>query len=335
LPGGSIGCHTSDQPGIRENVMTTTTPLQPTLDEVYAARQRLHGIAIRTPLLQLHGSDSIWVKPESLQPVGSFKMRGIYNAVASLTDEDRARGVSTVSSGNTAQGLAWAARKFGIPARAVMPLTTAANKIAATEAYGGTPDLMPGEQAFGYLRAGGYQDFPDTFIHPVANRDVIAGHGTIGLEIDEDMPEVEIVYVPIGGGGLISGIANVLKQIRPSIRIIGVQPSGCQPVIAGLAAGKPVDVAVDTICDGVAVSFMFPEMFPLLDTLVDDIVTVDDDEVRRMIRHLALRNKLVAEGAGALAAAAAIRESNGRRAIAIISGGSIDAERLAEIVTAI
>jgi threonine dehydratase len=333
LTGGMNRRHANCDPGIRENDMTTTTPLQPTLDEVYAARQRLHGIAIRTPLLQLHGSDSIWVKPESLQPVGSFKMRGIYNAVASLTDEERARGVSTVSSGNTAQGLAWAARKFGIPARAVMPLTTAANKIAATEAYGGTPDLMPGEQAFGYLREGGYHDFPDTFIHPVANRDVIAGHGTIGLEIEEDMPEVEVVYVPIGGGGLISGIANVIKQVRPSVRIIGVQPSGCQSVIAGLAAGKPVDVPVDTICDGVAVSFMFPEMFPLLESLVDDIVTVDDDDVCQMIRHLALRNKLVAEGAGALATAAAVRESKGRRAIAIISGGSIDAERLAAIVT--
>jgi len=314
--------------------MTTTTPLQPTLDEIYAARQRLHGIAIRTPLLQLHGSESIWVKPENLQPVGSFKMRGIYNAVASLSPAERALGVSTVSSGNTAQGLAWAARHFGIPARAIMPLTTAANKIAATEAYGGTPDLMSGDQAFGYLRAGGYHDFPDTFIHPVANRDVIAGHGTIGLEIDEDMPDVDTVYVPIGGGGLIAGISNALKALRPSVRIVGVQPAGCTPVIAGLAAGKPVDVTVDTICDGVAVSFMFPEMHPLLESLVDDIVTVTDDDVRRMVRHLALKNKLVAEGAGALAAAAAVAAGNERRSIAIISGGSIDADRLAEIVSA-
>jgi threonine dehydratase len=314
--------------------MAITTDLLPTMDEVLTARERLRGIAIRTPLLQLHGSESIWIKPECLQPVGSFKMRGIYYAVAALSPEDRERGVSTVSSGNTAQALSWAARRFGIPARAVMPLTTAANKIAATEAYGGSPDLMPADQAFGYLRAGGYHDFPDTFIHPVANRDVIAGHGSIGLEIDEDMPEVDAVYVPIGGGGLIAGIANVLKSVRPSIRIIGVQPKGCTPVIAGLAAGMPVDVTVDTICDGVAVSFMFPEMFPLLRDLVDEIVTVSDDDVRDAIRHLALKNKIVAEGAGALAVAAANQAAGTERAIAIVSGGSIDADKLAGILTA-
>ncbi len=313
--------------------MTTITQLQPTMDEVLTARDRLRGIAVRTPLLQLHDSESIWIKPESLQPVGSFKIRGIYNAVAALTAEDRAGGVSTVSSGNTAQALAWAARRFGVPARAVMPLTTAANKISATEAYGGTPDLMPVERAFGYLRAGAYHDFPDTFIHPVANRDVIAGHGSIGLEIVEDMPDVDAVYVPIGGGGLISGIANVLKALRPAIRIIGVQPIGCTPVIAGLAAGKPVDVTVDTICDGVAVSFMFPEMLPLLRDLVDEIVTVSDDDVRRAIRRLALKNKIVAEGAGALAVAAALNAGSSGRVVAIVSGGSIDADRLAQILT--
>ncbi|HYI16450.1 MAG TPA: threonine/serine dehydratase [Thermomicrobiales bacterium] len=314
--------------------MTTTTQLLPAMDEVLTARDRLRGIAVRTPLLQLHGSDTIWIKPECLQPVGSFKMRGIYNAVAALSPDERAVGVSTVSSGNTAQALAWSARRFGVPARAVMPLTTAANKIAATEAYGGTPDLMPGEQAFGYLRAGGYHDFPDTFIHPVANRQVIAGHGSIGLEIAEDMPDADAVYVPIGGGGLVSGIANVLKTLQPSVRIIGVQPSGCTPVIAGLEAGEPVDVTVDTICDGVAVSFMFPEMYALLRDLVDEIVTVSDEDVRRAIRHLALKNKIVSEGAGALAVAAALNTGRSGRAVAIISGGSIDADRLAHILTA-
>lgn len=314
--------------------MAVETTLRPTMDEVREARDRLRGIAVRTPLLQLHGSDTIWIKPECLQPVGSFKMRGIYNAVAALSEADRSRGVSTVSSGNTAQALAWSARRYGVPARAVMPLTTAPNKVAATEAYGGTPDLMTADQAFGYLRAGGYHDFPDTFIHPVANRDVIAGHGSIGLEIDEDMPDVEVVYVPIGGGGLIAGISNALKALNASVRVVGVQPAGCTPVVAGLAAGVPVDVEVDTICDGVAVSFMFPEMFPLLRDLVDEIVTVTDDEVRDAIRHLALRNKIVAEGAGALATAAAMRDAGGRRAIAIVSGGSIDADKLAAILTA-
>jgi threonine dehydratase len=304
------------------------------MDEVLAARERLRGVAVRTPLLQLWGSESIWIKPEVLQPVGSFKMRGICNAVAALSDEERARGVSTVSSGNTAQALAWSARRFGVPARAIMPTTTPENKLKSTEAYGGTPDLMSAAQAFGYLRNGGYHDFPDTFIHPVANRDVIAGHGTIGLEIDEDMPDVETVFVPIGGGGLISGISNALKMLNPGVRIVGVQPEGCTPIIAGLAAGKSVDVEVNTFCDGVAVSFMFPEMYPLLRDLVDDIVTVSDEAVFDAIRHLAMRNKIVAEGAGALAVAAAQQAAGSTKGktVAIISGGSIDPEKLARII---
>jgi threonine dehydratase len=317
--------------------MAVTTDLRPTMAEVYAARERLRGIAVRTPLLQLHESESIWIKPEVLQPVGSFKMRGIYNAVAVLDPEERSSGVSTVSSGNTAQALAWSARRFGVQARAIMPTGAPLAKIQATETYGGVADLRPFDEAFGYLRNGGYHDFEDAFIHPVANRDVIAGHGSAGLEIHEDMPDVDEVYVPIGGGGLISGIANALKELQPNVRIIGVQPSGCTPVIAGLAAGQSVDVEVRTICDGVAVGFMFPEMYPLLRDLVDDIVTVDDELVIAAIRRLALRNKIVAEGAGALAVAAALqaqeRGVGATRTIAIVSGGSIDAAKLAEILT--
>jgi threonine dehydratase len=238
--------------------------LIPTLDEVYEARERLAGVAVRTPLLRLHGSDSIWIKPEVLQPVGSFKMRGIYNAVAALSPEERAKGVSTVSSGNTAQAISWAARRFGVAARAIMPETAPEQKIRATESYGGTPVLLPRDEAFRFLFDGGYREFTDAFIHPVANRDVIAGNGTLGLEIFEDLPDVDTVFVPVGGGGLISGTAATLKQLRPEVRIIGVEPSGCIPVIAGLAAGKPVVVEYDTFCDGVAVSFMMPEMYPLL-----------------------------------------------------------------------
>jgi threonine dehydratase len=313
--------------------MTLTTSLIPTLDEVLAARERLRGVAVRTPLLQLHGSETIWIKPEVLQPVGSFKMRGIYNAVAILTPEERAKGVSTVSSGNTAQALSWAARRFGVPARAIMPDSAPLNKIRATEAYGGIPDLLPHAQAMGYLRAGGYREFTDAFIHPVANRAVIAGHGSIGLEIHEDMPDVSTVYVPIGGGGLISGISNVLKQLAPHVRIVGVQPSGCTPIVAGLAAGEPVEVPVNTLADGVAVGYMFPEMYPLLRDLVDEVVVVPEDSIAPAIRHLALRNKLVAEAAGALAVAAALQAAQPGKAIAIVSGGSIDPEQLATILT--
>jgi threonine dehydratase len=314
--------------------MAGTASLIPSMDEILEGRERQRGIVVRTPLLQLHGSETIWIKPEVLQPVGSFKMRGIYNAVAALSPQDRARGVSTVSSGNTAQALAWSARRFGIRARAIMPETAPVNKIRATERYGGIPDLMPADQAFGYLRAGAYHDFEDTFIHPVANRDVIAGHGSLGIEIHEDMPDIDTIYVPMGGGGLISGIANAIKLLNPDVRVVGVQPSGCTPIVAGLAAGKPVDVPVDTCCDGVAVGFMFPEMYVLLRDLVDDVVIVDEDAIPATIRHLALKNKIVAEGAGALAVAAAMSNSTTSSAIAIVSGGSIDPKRLAEIIAA-
>ncbi|RIK39612.1 MAG: hypothetical protein DCC58_15005 [Chloroflexi bacterium] len=303
-----------------------THELIPTMEEIAVARDRLVGVAVRTPLLRLHGSDDIWIKPEVLQPVGSFKMRGIYNAVSALPPEVRAKGVSTVSSGNTAQALSWAARKFGVSARAIMPESAPLQKIRATEAYGGTPVLLPRDDAFRYLYTGAYHEFEDAFIHPVANRDVIAGHASIGLEIFEDLPEVASVFVPVGGGGLISGIAVALKRLRPGVRIIGVEPSGCIPVIAGLAAGEPVIVEYDTICDGVAVSFMMPEMYPLLRDLVDEMVTVDDSDVLVAMRDLALRNKIVAEGAGALAVAAARQAGEAAGvAVAVVSGGSVDA----------
>ncbi len=315
--------------------MTTAaiSPLVPTLAEVYEARERLRGVAVRTPLLQLHGHERIWIKPEVLQPVGSFKMRGIYNAVAALAPDERAKGVSTVSSGNTAQALAWAARRFGVPARAIMPETAPEQKIRATESYGGTPVLMPRDEAFRYLFDGGYHEFTDAFIHPVANRNVVAGHGTLGLEIAEDLPDVERVFVPVGGGGLVSGIAVALKELCPDVRIIGVEPSGCVPVIAGLAAGKPVVVDYDTFCDGVAVSFMMPEMYPLLLDLVDEMVTVEEEQVFDAIRLLALKNKIVAEGAGALAVAAALVADGDARSVAVISGGSIDGLALARILS--
>lgn len=314
--------------------MVVASSLCPTMEEVYEGRERLQGIAVRTPLLQLHGSDDIWIKPEVLQPVGSFKMRGIYNAVAALHPDERAKGVSTVSSGNTAQALSWSARKFGVTARAIMPHTAPQNKIDATIAYGGVPDLRDPEEAFQSLLDGSYHDEPDAFIHPVANRDVLAGHGSIGLEIHEDLPDVQTVYVPVGGGGLSCGIANAIKNLSPGVRVIGVQPAECTPVIQGISAGKPVMVKCVTFCDGVAVSFMFPEMYPLMRDLLDDIITVEEEDVFEALRHLALKNKIVAEGAGGLAVAAALKANPAERGktVAIVSGGSIDPDKLARIL---
>jgi threonine dehydratase len=314
--------------------VTGSSPLRPTLEEVYAARERLRGIAVRTPLLQLHGTSNIWIKPEVLQPVGSYKMRGICNAVAALPAERRADGVRTYSTGNTAQALSWSARLYGVPARAYMPTTVSPTKLRAIESYGGTPVLLPFEEAIKYFADPEYGDDPAAFVHPVANRDVIAGHGTIGLEIHEDLPDVGTVYVPVGGAGLICGVANALKALVPSVRVVGVQPRGCQPVAAALAAGGPVTVECNTICDGVAVNTMVPEMYRLVRDIVDDVVIVDDEDALAAVRRLALLNKLVAEPAGALAVAAALKHGSERdgKTIAIVSGSGIDPKLLARLL---
>lgn len=314
-------------------MQTQVSTLVPTRDEIEAARVRLQGVALHTPLVRLHAKQRIWLKPENLQPIGSFKMRGIANAVAALSPERRALGVRTVSSGNTAQAIAWSGRRFGVDAVAIMPDTTPTNKIRATEAWGGRVELTSHAEAFSHLRDGGYRNFQDSFIHPVANRDVLAGHGSLALELLDDLPQVDAVFVPIGGGGLICGIAIALRAMGSSARIIGVQPEGCTPVITGLAANATVDVPTNTICDGVKVGFMFPEMHPLLAEYVDEIVTVRDIDVLHMMRHLALRQKLVVEPAGALAVVAATQDTRFHDPVAVITGGSVEPALLAALLS--
>lgn len=314
-------------------MQTQVSPLVPTREDILEARVRLQGVALHTPLLRLHAEQRIWLKPENLQPIGSFKMRGIANAVAALSPERRALGVRTVSSGNTAQAIAWSGRRYGVDAVAMMPDTTPGNKIRATEAWGGRVELSSHGEAFSYLRNGGYHDFPDTFIHPVANRDVLAGHGSLALELLDDLPEVDAVYVPIGGGGLICGIAIALREMGSRARIIGVHPEGCTPVKTGLAENATVDVPTNTICDGVKVGFMFPEMHPILAEYVDEIVTVRDIDVLHTMRRLALRQKLVVEPAAALAVTAALQETRYHDPVAVITGGSVEPALLAALLS--
>jgi threonine dehydratase len=304
---------------------------RPTMESVHAARERLRGVAVHTPLLRLHEVDGIWLKPETLQPTGSFKVRGIYNAVAALSDAERAKGVSIVSSGNAAQALAWSARRFGIPARAIMPRNAPQAKVQSFIALGGKPELREPERAFDMLLDRSYMAEPDTFIHPTANPDVVAGFGAIALEILEDLPDVEEVWVPVGGGGLISGIANVLRELAPHVRVVGVQPATCTPIIQGVEAGEPVITACETFCDGVAGTFMDPDTWPLLRDLRPDWATTSEEAVLATIRRLALGNKLV-EGSGALSVAAALSESKPRTRVCILSGGSIDPDKLAGIL---
>lgn len=309
--------------------------IRPTLDEIRAAAARLDGVIVRTPLVPLHSygePSGIFLKPEILQPVGSFKLRTVFNAVAAKTAEERSRGLSTTSAGNTAQALAWVARYFGVTARSLMPETAPESKVRAMEAYGGDPVLVPGAEVFRFMAEEGWHDEPYTFIHPWRE---MAGSATIGLEIVEDMPDVDSVYVPIGGGGLIGGVGSAIKALRPEIRVVGVEPEGCCAFTRSLEAGKPMTVECQTICDGVAVPLVLPDVFETLREVVDETVLVSDRDAKAAVKRLALRNKLVAEPAGGLAVAAALAADPAKRgrAVCIVSGGSINADLLAAILT--
>lgn len=316
------------------------TPISaPSLDDVRSAAARIKDVAVRTPLLPLRSHTGaeldILLKPETLQPVTSFKIRGAYNWASSLTEEQRALGLSTVSAGNTAQAVAHAARLVGASARSRLPDTTPKAKIEAIEAYGMEPILMPGDELFDWMLSAGWDDESYTFLHPWVEPLMVAGSATVGLEIHEDLPTVDTVFVSVGGGGLICGVGSALKALNPHVRIMAVQPEACAPLGASLAAGTPVWVdAQPTLCDGLGVPLVTDEMWPLLRAVVDDTVTVSEDQVKDAIRRLALDNKLVLEGAGAasVAAALAVPASERGRSVCVLSGGSIDGDKLAAIV---
>jgi len=290
-----------------------------------------------TPLLPLHsfdGASSILLKPEVHQPIGSFKLRGVYHALAALDPERRRAGVSTVSAGNTAQALSWSARRFGVPARSLMPESAPANKIAAVRAYGGTPVLVPVQEVFRFLQEEGWRAEPFAFIHPWIDRAVLVGHGTLGLELLAERPEIDTVFLPVGGGGLLAGVASALKAVKPGVRVVAVEPEGCPSFHTARKEGRPRTVPCQTICDGVAVPYVTEELFPLLCELADESVLVSEARVRAAVRRLALRDRIVAEPSGALAVAAAEDAPPGSfgLAVAVVTGGSIDAHKLAEIL---
>jgi len=311
---------------------------RPTIEEVRAARELLADVVVHTPLVPLQpprGEPDLWLKPEIHQPGGSFKIRGVFHAVARMTPERRAAGISTVSAGNTAKALAWAGAHFGVEARSLMPEGAPQTKVDAVRALGGTPVLVPTAEVFRFLKEAGWEREPYAFVHPWIERDVLIGHGTLALELLEDLPALETVFVPVGGGGLMGGVASTLKALKPELRIVAVEPEGCPSLHASLRAGSPQSTACDTICDGVAVPYMTEEMFPLLAELVDDCVLVSEVRVRAAIRELALEQHLVAEGAGALAWAAATDTPVAKRgrSVCVVTGGSIDASRLAGILS--
>jgi len=309
----------------------------PALADILAARERIQGVALRTPLVRLphDGPAEIWLKLENLQPIGSFKLRGSGNAIATRSREELARGVYTASAGNMAQGLAWHARRLGIPCTVVVPDHAPQTKIDAIERFGAVIVRIPFEAWWKVIETHHHPGIDATFIHPVSDPAVIAGNATIGLEIFEDLPEVDTVLVGYGGGALSSGIAAAMQALKPGTKVYACEVSTAAPFAASLAAGHPVSVDyVPSFIDGIGGRTMLEEMWPLASKLLAGSIVVTPSETAAALRLILERNHVVAEGAGAVPVAAALSGKAGGGTIAcVVSGGNIDPRKLAAILT--
>jgi threonine dehydratase len=299
-------------------------------EEIRAARERLAGLALRTPLVPLAGADVAWCKLENLQPIGSFKIRGAGNRMLTA-DRDRLRdGVYTASAGNMAQGVAWCAREMGVRASVVLPDSPPATKRRAIEELGAELLPVPYDRWWRALVERRYvgddgREPGGVFVHPVSDPEVMAGNGTIGLEILEDLPDVDTVLVPWGGGGLACGIAAALRELRPSARVVACEVETAAPLTASFAAGRPVTVdRRPSFVDGIGGSGVLAEMWPPAQELIADTVVVSVAQIAQAIRHLALRQRVIAEGAGAAPVAAVLAGAGEGRTVCVVSGGNLD-----------
>ncbi len=307
------------------------------LEAIQAAAGRIARLIVRTPLLRLPLDDlpiEIYLKLENLQPIGSFKLRGAGNAIAQASAAELARGVYTASAGNMAQGLAWNARRLGIPCQVIVPDHAPKTKLAAIRRLGGEIIKVPFDRWWDVIVSGEYEDLDGRFIHPVSDPAVMAGNGTIGLEILADLPDVDAVVIPYGGGGLSSGIASAMRALRPAARLYAVEVETAAPLSASLRAGKPVEVDYrPSFVDGIGGKSVLPEMWERVSSLLDDSLLVSLDEVRAAIRLLAERQRVIAEGAGAASVAAALAGKAGAsKVVCVVSGGNIERGVLAEIL---
>jgi threonine dehydratase len=305
----------------------------PSLDDIIAARARLEGLAVRTPLLKLRSLD-VFLKLENLQPIGSFKIRGAGNAMRRLSAEALRDGVCTASAGNMAQGVAWTARDMGVPCRVIVPDAAPAAKTDAVTALGAEVLRVPFADWWRVMETHDTRGVPGAFIHPVENNDVMAGNGTTALEILEDLPDVDTVIVPFGGGGLISGIGSAIRAQRPSCRVIAAEVETAAPLRASLDAGEARSIErIPSFVDGIGGSGVLPAMWPLVRQVVNDAVVVSLDEIAASIRILVRQARIVAEGAGAASLAVA---RSGRisapRIVCVVSGGNIQPSTLADIL---
>jgi threonine dehydratase len=321
-----------------------------TLADIQKAQQRIRGVAVRTPLIayfppaadHTESRGQLWLKPESLQPIGAFKIRGAYNKVASLSDEERQRGVITYSSGNHAQGVAYAARAMGAKAVIVMPRNAPRMKVEATAALGAEIVIVgPAsndrlKKAEELAREHGYVIVP-----PYNDEQIIAGQGTVGLEILEDCPDVDLVLVPCGGGGLTSGVSAAFKLSGSKAKVIGVEPELANDTQQSFRKGEIVDLSAErvssTLADGLRTQSIGPINFEHIRRYVDDIITVTEDEIRAAMRQMAMGARIVAEPSGAVPFAAWLFHAKelpeSRKAVAVVSGGNVDPQLLAQVLS--
>jgi threonine dehydratase len=316
--------------------MATRDPIP--LADIRAARQRIAGAAIRTPLVRLNVSDApaeIYLKLEILQPIGSFKIRGAANAIALATPEQLARGVYTASAGNMAQGVAWNARRLGLPCTVIVPDHAPETKLAAITRLGGKIIKVPFDDWWQIIVTHHFPGVEGFFVHPVSDPAVMAGNGTIGLEVLEDLPDVEAILVPYGGGGLSSGIASAIRALKPDTKVFACEVEGSAPLAPSLAAGSPQSVTyTPSFVDGIGSGSVLPDMWPLVSRLLDGSIVVSLADVSAALKLLAERNRVIAEGAGAASLAAALSGQAGSgQVVCIISGGNIDLGKFCALIS--
>jgi threonine dehydratase len=311
-------------------------PVRPiALNEIEEARGRIEGTVLRTPLVRF--DDRIWLKLENLQPTNAYKIRGATNAVAKLSDEERARGVWTISAGNAGQGVAYAARAFGVPCSVVAIETAPQTKLDRMRALGATIVPVSYTEAWKAAEAHAFEGMDGIFIHPFDNQDFITGHGTMGLEIVEDLPDVRTVICAIGGGGLITGVGSAVKALKPDVDVIGAEPESAAPYAYSLEQGGPSKFPdwQATFVDGAGGQSVTERMWQRMRPIAERSIVVTLGETRQAMRLIAEKARAVAEGAGALALAAALTGKAGNGPIVcVVSGGNIDLKKFAELVTA-
>jgi threonine dehydratase len=314
-------------------------PIRPiSLAEIRQARERIAGTILRTPLVRLElgpAALDIRLKLENLQPINAYKLRGAANAVALLSDAERRRGVWTISAGNAGQGVAYAARKAGVPCTVVAIETAPASKLERMRALGATLVLVPYEVAWKALDDRAYPGVEGTFVHPFDDHNFITGHATMGLEILEDAPDTAAVVMAIGGGGLITGVGSAVKALQPTIRVWGAEPETAAPAALSFERGSPQVFSAwkASFVDGAGGQSLFPRMWQRMKPVADGSIVVTLEETKRAMRLMAEKTRVIAEGAGALPLAAALTGKAGPGPIvAVVSGGNIDLQKFSELV---